>query len=133
MKNNILTIDCFTDASYSKEANGSYIGYMIGNNEIVTEFCPEIKNTQGEILAIEKCISVCNENYKDHQIHIYTDCQKAINLYENNDSMVFHKMQGHIKKSLMNDEQLKFSKVDKMTRKELRKRCKIKIDSDNSF
>ena len=133
MKENILTIDCYTDASYSKEANGSFIGYIIGDEPMVTEFCLEIKNTQGELMAIEKCLSVCNTKYPDHQIHIHTDCQKAIDQYQENGSIVFHKMQGHMKKSLMNDKQKIFSLVDRRTRKELRIKCKIKKDSEIIF
>lgn len=34
MQNNI--IECYTDASYSKEV-GSVIAYKIGNNDIITE------------------------------------------------------------------------------------------------
>jgi len=122
-------VDCYTDASYSKEIKGSIIGYKIGDDPIVTEFLDQVKNTQAEIMAIEKCITLCKKKYPDHKIHIYTDCQKAIKSnYGSN--VEIHKMIGHIKKSLQDDKQKIFSSVDKITRKELRKIYKDLYNSD---
>jgi hypothetical protein len=115
-------IDCFTDASYSKEVGGSIIGYKIGNDAIVTEFLFGIKNTEAEIKAIEKCLLKCEESYSDYVIHIYTDCQKALNMQF--DNVIFHKMKGHMKKCDKDDKQLIFTQVDKITRYELRQRMK---------
>ena len=119
------SIDCYTDASYSKEVGGSIIGYKIGDEPIVTEFLDNIKNTQAELIAVERCIATCKEKYPTYQIHIYTDCQKAIQNQNNNtNDVIYHKMIGHIKKSLRDDKQTIFSLVDKITRKELRKKYK---------
>lgn len=117
------SIDCYTDASYSKEVGGSIIGYKIGDEQIVTEFLDKIKNTQAELIAVDRCIATCKEKYPNYQIHIYTDCQKAIQNQNTND-VIYHKMIGHIKKSLRDDKQTIFSCVDKLTRKELRKKHK---------
>lgn len=116
-------IECYTDASYSKQANGSFIGFKIGDESIVTVFLPEIKNTQAELAAIDRCISECESRYPGYQIHIYTDCQKAVN-NDYGDNIILHKMIGHVKKGMCDDKQQIFATVDKATRKELRKKHK---------
>lgn len=125
-------IECYTDASYSKYINGSMIGYKIGDSEIVIEFIPDAKNTQAELFAIDHCISQCKEKYPDHQIHIYTDCQKAIRCNEYDDNIILHKMIGHIKKDLRDEKQQIFALVDKAARKELRKKYKEMNKNDSN-
>lgn len=116
-------IECFTDASYSKEVGGSVIGYKIGDSPIVTDFCENIKNTQAEVLAVRKCIEKCKEDHPDHQIHVYTDCQKVM-MMDFEQDIIFHKMIGHMKNSEKDDKQLIFTQVDRMTRKVLRQRIR---------
>jgi ribonuclease HI len=124
-------IECYTDASYSTQANGSVIGYKIGDNQIVIDFLPEVKNTQAELIAVNNCIKYCQESYPGNQIHIYTDCQKAVRL-DYGENVIMHKMIGHIKKDLRDDKQKIFALVDKETRKELRRihkqRSEVKHD-----
>ncbi len=49
-------IKCFTDASYSKEIEVSVIGYKVGDAQIILKHLPQIKNTQAELYAVDKCI-----------------------------------------------------------------------------
>lgn len=119
----MIEIDCYTDASYAKDVGGSIIGYKIGSASIETEFLAEIKNTEAEIIAVKTCVRKCIDLYKDTdldiRIHIYTDCQKAMELKFNED-VVFHKMIGHMKSALKDEKQKIFTLVDKETRKKLR-------------
>jgi hypothetical protein len=125
-----MMVDCFTDASYSKSANGSVIGYKIGHGNIVLDFLPEIKNTQAEVLAVKFCVDEIEKMYPNNKVLlvVHTDCQKVMTLdmCTQNISVVYVKMIGHMKKSLMNDKQKIFSAVDKAVRKELRLRNSIK-------
>lgn len=128
----IQCVDCYTDASYAKEIGGSVISYQIGNLPICTIFLENIKNTEAEIKAVDACIKSVLEIYPientNIQIHIHTDCQKVIALsIKGNyaDNIIFSKMEGHVKKSIRNDKQMIFSKVDRAARKELRRRLKI--------
>jgi len=119
----ILTIDCYTDASYSKQANGSVIGYKVGDQPIVMDFLPLVKNTQAEVMAVNLCVAECETIHPESQIHVHTDCQKAIrSQYPEN--MRMHKMIGHIKKDLRDEKQIIFAMVDRAVRKELRKKHK---------
>ena len=115
-------IECYTDCSYSPQTGLLVIGYKIGDLEIVTELLQNIKNTQGEIYAVEKVINTCDKNYPNCEIIIYTDCQRVIkNNYQN---VNFIKVKGHSKKIFKNKNDLIFSTVDKRVRKELRKYVK---------
>lgn len=123
-------IDCYTDASYSKEVDGSVISYKIGNMPIQSAYLANVKNTQAEIYAVDKCIKIVTELHADENIHIHihTDCQKVIELASNGKYPSFistYKMKGHLKGALRNDKQRIFSKVDKQARKDLRRRLKI--------
>jgi len=112
-------IECYTDASYSQFINTSVVAYKIGNDEIILEILENIKNTEAELYAVEKCISLCNKK----NIKIYTDCQKAVQNYKNNQypkNVVLFKVEGH-KKTINRDEKDKiFNLVDKAARKKLR-------------
>lgn len=112
-------IDAYTDASYSKEIGGSVIGYKIDNLPICIEFVNDIKNTQAELMAIERCISLSAIHHPESVIRIHTDCQKAQKeIYPPN--IIIVKVIGHMKNKFKNERQKEFSKVDKLTRKTLR-------------
>lgn len=114
------TIECFTDASYSPQKNICYIGYKIGNNDIVCESIGNIKNTPAELHVIDKCIDIYNTYYslRYRSITIYTDCQKATQV--NYPSFVkIVKVKGH-QKNRLNYIEKTFSSVDKAVRKSLR-------------
>jgi hypothetical protein len=113
-------IECYTDCSYSPQTGLCVVGYKIGQNEIVTELLTNIKNTQGEIYAVEKCIELAKVMFNyNYSLLIHTDCQRVIqNTYPN---VKFYKMEGHKRKILKNDKDLIFSKVDKKVRNDLRK------------
>lgn len=112
-------IKCFTDASYSQQKSLSIVGYKIGNLDVILEELPNIKNTQAELYAVEKCIDVCNKLYPNKNIIIYTDCQRALkNQYQKN--VTLEKIEGHKKTLLKNENDKIFSGVDKAVRKKLR-------------
>lgn len=112
------TIECFTDCSYSPQTGLCVIGYKIGNRPVITELLFNIKNTQGEIYAVEKCVEICSKEFNGNNIKIYTDCQRVIqNTYPN---VTFVKVEGHKKRSLKDQIDLKFSAVDKKVRSDLR-------------
>lgn len=122
-------IECYTDCSYSPQTKLCVIGYQIlipnQKNKIKTELLINVKNIQGEIYAVEKCIETCkkifdNQNYK---LLIHTDCKRVIkNVYAN---VEFIKMEGHKRKNLKNNKDIIFSNVDKKVRNDLRKHVKI--------
>lgn len=121
-------IECYTDASYSQFAKFSVVGYKIGNSRINLEILKNIKNTQAELYAIEKCITICNIQHVGKKIMIYTDCQKAIQNFQNNKyqkHINLIKVDGHKKNILRDNHDKIFNLVDKATRKELRKNVKI--------
>jgi hypothetical protein len=122
----LKSIDCYTDASYSKEINGSFIGYKIGDMPVRTQFLKNIKNTQAEIQAVEICIDIASKIYPSIELHIHTDCQKVV---DSNDiypkHITMHKMVGHMKRADRNDKQQIFSHVDITVRKALRRQLKI--------
>ncbi len=114
-----MVIKCFTDASYSQQKKLSVVGYKIGDLQIVLKLLPDVKNTQAELYAIDKCIEVCKQIYPNEIIMIFTDCQRAFkNQYEQN--IVLQKIKGHKKSILKNDDDKIFSTVDKAVRKYLR-------------
>ena len=113
-------IKCFTDASYSQQKSISIIGYKIGDRDVTLEELINVKNTQAELYAIDKCIKVCNEIHPTDEIIIYTDCQRAFKdpVYPLN--ITLKKIQGHKKGSLKDEDDKIFSVVDKAVRKKLR-------------
>ena|SRR5579872_1909295 len=126
LNDHVQIINCYTDASYAKEVGGSVIGYKIGEHPIFTDFLVDVKNTEAEMSAVKLCIDLASELYPDAEIHIHTDCQKAVNSADDYPSyVVIHKMRGHIKRNLRDDKQQIFSEVDRYVRKQLRLRLKI--------
>lgn len=112
-------IKCFTDASYSKEKSLCIIGYIIDNSDVKITQLPNIKNTQGELIAIDKCIQECSVLFPNRSVLIYTDCSRALkNNYGDHISIV--KIKGHVKKDLRTKNDNIFRIVDKTVRKELR-------------
>ena len=124
---NIIEIDCYTDASYSKEKFVSVIAYKIHTNPINTIIFEGVKNTQAEINGIEFCIGYCEGNFPNVTIiNIYTDCQGAFDIefkFKSNKFVKINliKVKGHQKMAHMNSNDLIFKSVDKMARKTLRK------------
>lgn len=120
-------IDCYTDASYSKEVGGSVIAYKINDMDIRTKYLNGIKNTEAEIKGVDRCIKIASEMYLNSEIHIYTDCQKVLELESEGkypDNVIVHKMKGHMKGELRDNNQQIFSQVDKRARKLLRVRLR---------
>jgi hypothetical protein len=128
-------VECYTDASYSPQTGLCVIGYKIDNHNIITECLTNIKNTQAELYAVEKCIEICKNTYfvqneinnnNNISIIIYTDCQRALqnNYNDKNIKVNLIKLDGHKKGSLKNDKDKIFSLVDKKVRKVLRENVK---------
>lgn len=65
------SVDCYSDASYMKELGLSIIGYKIGNNDIITEELIDIKNTQAELIVIERILEFRNTYMFGQHINIY--------------------------------------------------------------
>lgn len=114
------TIKCFTDASYSQQKNIAVIGYKIGDLEPVLDELPNIKNTQAELLAIERCLEECAKLYPNNEIILYTDCQRALKNTNYPPNVTLVKLEGHKKGTLKSDDDKIFSIVDKAVRKRLR-------------
>ena len=117
------SIKCFTDASYSKDISLCVIGYMVGDSKVSIEYIPDMKNTQGELHAIDRCIEKCNQLHPDSQMEIYTDCSRALK-NDYGDEVTIVKIKGHLKKALRTENDNLFRKVDRAVRKALRKRVK---------
>jgi hypothetical protein len=124
-------INCYTDASYSKEKATSVIAYKIGTNSIDKIILSNVKNTQAEIFGIEHCIEQCLLEYDSTKtneliLNIYTDCQNAWKhdfnrlIKTKNVQLTLIKVKGHQKKINMNSHDLIFKEVDKYARKTLR-------------
>jgi len=120
-------INCYTDASYSKEVGGSVIAYKINDMPIRTKYLNSVKNTEAEIKGVDRCIDIASKMYLNSEIHIYTDCQKVLELESEGkypENVLVHKMKGHMKGELRDKNQQIFSCVDKRARKMLRIRLK---------
>jgi hypothetical protein len=115
-----IHINCYTDASYCNVMMLSVIGIKIGNKPIYLEQLPNVKNTEAEIYAINKCIELCSLLHFNALIYIYTDCQKAFQLENLSENVLLIKIKGHKKKNLKDTNDIIFSSVDKMVRKRLR-------------
>lgn len=116
-------IYCFTDASYSQQKQLSIVGYKIGTRDIQTEVLANVKNTQAELYAIQKCIEISNTMFPSNPIIIYTDCQRAIKSYEEHEyplHVTITKIKGHMRSHLRNETDAIFHSVDRAVRKALR-------------
>ena len=112
-------LDCYCDASYNKEIGVSVIGFKIGHDEIRIEELINTKNTQAELVAVDRCISVRDELYPGAHLTIHTDCQRACqNEYPN---VTMSKIKGHKKKALRDAKDEVFRTVDRAVRRRLRK------------
>jgi ribonuclease HI len=112
----------YTDASYSKEADGSVIGFLIvfnsGQKYSYYNFLEKVKNTEAEIIASNSAIKYCHDIDPNSSLIVYTDCQKAVkNIVPN---VTYKKVIGHSKKSEKDADDLLFNIVDRGTRKMLR-------------
>ena len=117
---------CFVDASYSPPHQLGVIGYQVGMEEVIHLGSLTIHgNALAEKLALQKCIEYCDEKYPGQELIIYTDHQASLkDEYPDHVRIVF--TPGHLKKASMNSLQLRFSAVDKATRKELRRLTRFK-------
>jgi ribonuclease HI len=115
-------IECYTDASYSKEKSTSVVAFKIGNAPICTKILKNVKNTEAEIEGIRECLRLCELIYGvDKMVNIYTDCSKAFQTtFNTNMNFIIIKVKGHQRKSEMNENDLIFKEVDKFARKTLR-------------
>lgn len=123
MNNQTQHIKCFTDASYSQQKSLSVVGYKISNLPIKLEILQDIKNTQAELHAVNKCIDESKIMFPNRNIIIYTDCQRAIKSFSEEEYPSFvtiEKIKGHIKTELRNDNDKVFNMVDKAVRRKLR-------------
>jgi ribonuclease HI len=122
----------YTDASYSKEAGGSIIGFLIlfndGEKYFFYDFLEKVKNTEAETiasdLAVKYCREKCVEKNLDCNMIVHTDCQKTVKNITPN--VTYKKVIGHSKKSEKDEDDLLFNIVDKTTRKKLREIVKNK-------
>jgi hypothetical protein len=127
MQENLVEINCYTDASYAKDIKGSIIGYKIGNRPIVTKYLKDIKNTEAELIAVKKCIEDGHKLYPNQILNIYTDCQRATigkpnDTFDILDPLVqMHKIKGHVKKADRDDKAIVFAQVDQKVRKVLKR------------
>lgn len=110
-------INCFTDASYSKEKGASVIAYKIGNDIINTKIMYNMKNSEAEKYGVEIVYNLANNKYPNSFIKIYTDC-KNIKYSQNN--LKIYWIKGHTKSNDRTDNDLIFREVDKKARKVLR-------------
>ena len=118
-----MIFSCYVDASYNSQKNIGVISYIIINNDIEIlnkyEILNNIKNTQLEILGVNKCIEECSNISETSTIIIYTDCQKALQLNLDSNIKII-KVKGHSKKTEKDENDIIFSKVDKKAKKILR-------------
>ena len=117
-----MTIECFTDASYSKEKSASVVAYKIHDEPIQTIIYENVKNTEAELNGILLCIDYCIEHYPHEDITIYTDCQNAFKQDYSDKPINLNliKVKGHQPKKEMDSKDLIFKSVDKIARKMLR-------------
>lgn len=117
-----MPIECYTDASYSKEKSFSVVAYKIHDEPIQTIIYENVKNTEAELNGILHCIDYCLEHYPNQEITIYTDCQSAFKQDYSGKPVVLNlvKVKGHQPRNTMNEKDLIFKSVDKMARKAMR-------------
>lgn len=124
----------YTDASCDPITNHGVLGFMV-DDKIYTSELDNIKNTDAEMTAIVYALS--NIIQTDDQIILYTDCQRAIKLFQDkkitkpihqivinkfnqfNNITLVH-IDGHKKASLKTKTDREFSKLDQHLRKKLR-------------
>ena len=138
---------CYCDASFNPVSRIAVIGWRINNNKIQTMIIKNTNNTRAEIIGLIRLIS---ELEKDKQYMIYTDCMGIINriaskdvlihkqyktangrilanadLYDQlfgmlTDNIQIQHIKGHLPKDLMNEDNMRFSELDKYVRHKLR-------------
>lgn len=114
-------IKYYTDASYCPITKNGIICFDVYNNELMDSFTHKyknIKNSELEKIGIDLCIEhSTNNNFE--RIIIFTDCLSAFGKsYPQFVKLNFIK--GHNKKSLLDEDGLKFRNVDLRARKVLR-------------
>lgn len=123
------SIDCYSDASYMKEISLSIIGYKIGDNDIIIEELRDIKNTQAELIAVERIIEFRDQCMTGQHINIHTDCQRAVQNDYLNATII--KIKGHKKKILRDNKDEIFRTVDKAVRQRLREKAELLLYKNN--
>lgn len=122
-------IKCYTDASYCNETKIGIVCYDVYIDNIcvhseIHSYQKE-KNSELEKIGIDKCIEYCETRYHTLNIIIYTDCKSNNKNCPNNISILWIK--GHNKKSLLDENGLRFRNVDIRARSELKsKRLEFK-------
>ena len=113
-------MQCFVDASYSPQYHLAVLGFGIqGEADLHLEILSIRGNAAAEKLALQRCIEYCTIQYPDQKLIIYTDHEPSLK-EEVPDHVELRFTPGHLKKADMTPTQLKFSAVDKATRKKLR-------------
>ena len=115
----------YCDASYNNVNGIGVIGYRIDNNYILYEEFKGVKNTELELIAVDRLIEKRDIDYPGIHLVINSDCQKACNsLYLN---VTMSKINAHKKKSECNERDLLFRQVDIGCRKKLRELSKLSL------
>lgn len=130
----------YTDASYNSQKDICIYGFDVYTYDKLIDslhFEAKCKNTEGELLSFIKAIKYIDKQVEISydNITIYTDCQKVIQLCQSptdRDKIIYKwfvdvivpinviKVDGHKKKALKDNNDLRFSIVDKRMRKILR-------------
>jgi len=146
-------IKCYCDASFDPKSKIAIAGWKIGDDVIRDIMINNTTNTRAEIIALVKLINDLNPNQK---YIIYTDCLGIINRLASKDKLIkknfsnnrgvklsnadlYQKMfeivsenikilhiDGHIATKLMNQDNMRFSELDKHVRSVLRSMVKDK-------
>nr|WIL04303.1 ribonuclease H [Cedratvirus lena] len=142
---------CYTDASYDPRSRLSVIGWKIGQGEIQHEL---IYNTSINRAELQCTINLIQQLELGQEYLIFTDCENIVNKHQQReeiisrnfltkngkeiansdllrefftlctDNITIKHIQGHMAKHLMNDDNRKFSLVDKHVRRVLRQHLK---------
>lgn len=153
------SIKCYTDASFDPISRTAICGWRIGSNEIRTFDISETNNTRAEIIGI---INLVENLEKDVSYIIYTDCMGVIDRLNSKEDLIssnfcnknghrlnnadlyeklfeiltpnisFEHIDGHLPSSKMNSDNKLFSELDKLVRKKLRTKLKVKLNSNKN-
>jgi ribonuclease HI len=126
----------FVDASFSPITRRA-VGCYLFNNKLNFHYMENTKNTQAEI---ETVLMMMHKMPYDKDITVYTDCMAVIKLFNEryldkilspprdvlsslmriHHNIIFQKIAGHMKSNLKDENDAKFSIVDKAARAKLR-------------
>ena len=114
-------MECYVDASYSSKHHIGVLGFYVqGEDRTHIQTVTTSSSTSAEKLALARCIEHCSQKYPNTKLIIYIDCKGSSRVAVPN-NIQLQLLPGHMKKANMDAKQLIFSKVDRLTRKILRK------------